>query len=400
VNGPDVVRFAAEALGQHRRRSALSLLGVSIGIIAVITLTALGEGARRFVTDQFSALGTGLLIVMPGRNETTGGFPGGGGVPNDLTLNDAITLARSVPGVLQMVPMAMTSAPISHQERSRQVMVIGSTADFRLVRELRVTSGRFLPPGDVESFPPVVVIGRKVARELFGEEDPVGRRVRVGDWRMRVLGVLAARGTQMGLDMDEAVMVPVAAGLRMSNQSSLMRILLKLGPHANLDTAKQRVIEIITDRHGEEDITCLTQEAVLSSLTSILRALTLVVVAIAAISLTVAGVGIMNVMLVSVSERTSEVGLLKALGATRGQILAIFLFEAVLLSTAGGAVGLAVGWLMIEAVVAYYPALPASPPVWAVISVIGVSLATGTIFGVLPAWRASRLDPVAALGGK
>ncbi len=396
----EVLRFSGHALGQHRRRSLLSLLGVTIGIVAVISLTALGEGARRYVTDQFSSLGSGLLIVIPGRNETTGALPGIGGVPNDLTLDDARALERQLPEVVTMVPITAGSGSVSHLERSRQVLIIGSTSDFRRVRELQITRGRFLPTGEVSRGAPVVVLGRKIARELFDEQNPVGQPVRVGDWRMRVIGVLATRGTQMGVDMDEAVIVPVATGLRMMNRNSLMRIILQLRPQVDMEKAKRRVLAIMSERHDEEDITCLTQEAVLSSLSAILRTLTLVVAGIAGVSLTVAGIGIMNVMLVSVSERTAEVGLLKALGASGREILAIFLIEAVLLSTAGGVLGLAIGWLLIDLLVALYPALPASPPLWAVLAVFGVSFGTGTVFGVLPAWRASRLDPVAALAAR
>jgi len=214
---------------------------------------------------------------------------------------------------------------------------------------------------------------------------------------MRVIGVLAVRGTQMGFDMDDAAIVPVATGLRMANRNSLMRVILQMRPQVEMTEAKRQVIDIILDRHDEEDVTCLTEETVLAGLSSILRALTLVVAGIATISLAVAGIGIMNVMLVSVSERTSEVGLLKALGATRRQILLIFLLESVLLSVAGGVIGIAVGWFLVELMLVFYPAVPASPPPWAVISVIGVTLVTGTIFGVLPAWRAARLDPVSAL---
>jgi putative ABC transport system permease protein len=400
VTGPDLIRLAVFALAQHRRRTALSLLGVSIGIIAVITLTALGEGARTYVEDQFAALGSNLLIVMPGKNETTGGFPGAGGAPNDLTLDDALAVARNVPGIERIVPMSMSTANVSRRERSRQVMVIGSTADFRRIRDLHITRGRFLPEADLDRGAPVAVLGRKLARELFGQENPVGQAIRVGSWRMRVIGVLAARGTQMGLNIDDTLVVPVATGLRMANRQSLSRILLELKPQSDAELAKQRVIDLMIERHDEEDITCLTQDAVMSSLSGILRVLTSVVVGIAAISLSVAGIGIMNVMLVSVSERTPEVGLLKALGATRRQILALFLVESVLLSTAGGVVGLAVGWLLVEVVVTLYPVIPASPPIWAVASVLGVSLLTGTVFGVLPAWRAARLDPVEALAAR
>jgi len=371
-----------------------------IGVVAVVSLTALGEGARRYVTDQFASLGSGLLIVMPGKNETTGGFPGVMGAPNDLTLDDVRTIERRVQQVVRAVPVTLSTADIAHQERSRQVMVIGTTPDFRHVRDLRMLGGRFLPEGDWERGAPVVVLGRVVARELFGEANAVGEPIRVGGWRMRVLGVLAGQGTQMGLNLDEVVLVPVATGLRMANRTSLSRAMIEVHSLADLDAVKRRVLDVVAERHDEEDITVITQEAVLSSLSSILQVLTLVVAGIAAISLTVAGVGIMNVMLVSVSERTSEVGLLKALGATRRQILLIFLLEAVLLSTAGGAIGLALGWALVEAGTALYPAVPASPPTWAVGAVIGVSFGTGTLFGVLPAWRAARLDPVSALQGR
>ena len=399
MTAADLLRFALHALTQHRRRTQLSLLGVVIGVVAVVSLTALGEGARRFVTDQFASLGSSVLIVMPGRNETTGGIPFMGGVPNDLTLEDARTIERLIPAVQRIVPISGSTADVSLEERSRQAMVIGSTPDFRRVRDLQMLSGNFLPGGDVERGAPIVVLGRTIARELFEEQQPVGRPVRVGGSRMRVVGVLASRGVQMGLNLDDAVFVPVATGLRMANRTSLTRLLLEIRPGADMEVAKRRVIDLLDDRHGEKDVTVITQEAMMDSLSSILQVLTLVVAGIAAISLTVAGIGIMNVMLVSVSERTAEVGLLKALGATRRQILLIFLLEAVLLSVAGGMVGLAVGWGLVEIGTALYPAVPASPPLWAIYAVIGVSFGTGTLFGVLPAWRAARLDPVSSLQG-
>jgi putative ABC transport system permease protein len=192
----------------------------------------------------------------------------------------------------------------------------------------------------------------------------------------------------------------VATALRMANRSSLSRVMLEVHPGADLDVTRRRAIDLMIERHDdEEDVTVITQEAVLSSLSAILRVLTLVVAGIAAISLSVAGIGIMNVMLVSVSERSQEVGLMKALGATRRQILLIFLIEAVLLSITGGLVGLATGWLLVAIGTTLYPAVPASPPLWAVWAVIGVSFGTGTLFGVLPAWRAAQLDPVSALQG-
>ena len=396
----DLLGFAARALRGHRLRTGLSLLGVAIGVAAVVTLTALGEGARLYVIGQFASVGTNLLIVVPGRTETTGGMPGMGGVPNDLTLEDARAVLRGVPEIDKAAPIVMGTETVAFGERRRQVALAGGTHEMLEVRRLGIASGRFLPPLEWDRSSPVAVLGQKSAAELFPGRDPVGEIVRVGDWRMRVIGVLAPRGQQLGVDMDDVVIVPVATAMKMLNRRSLFRLLLQVRTHADLDRAKERVVRLIAERHGEEDVTGITQDAVLGAFTSILRALTLALAGIASVSLAVAGVGIMNVMLVSVSERTREIGLLKALGAGRRQILLAFLAEAVLLSTAGGLLGLLVGWLAVRLLVAVYPALPATPPPWAVVAAFSLSVAVGALFGVLPARRATRLDPVAALSGR
>jgi putative ABC transport system permease protein len=245
-----------------------------------------------------------------------------------------------------------------------------------------------------------IVLGATLARELFPGQTSLGRVVRVGDWRMRVIGVLARRGTHLGMDMDDVAVIPVATGMQMFNRTSLFRIVVRIHAHAELDAACDRAVAVLTERHDEEDVTCITQDSVVASLSSILTALTLALGAIAAISLTVAGIGIMNLMLVSVSERTSEVGLLKAVGAGNGQILAVFLAEAVLLAGAGGLLGLGLGWTAVRIVVALYPSLPASPPLWALSAALALSVGVGALFGVLPARRAARLDPVVALGAQ
>jgi putative ABC transport system permease protein len=400
LSARDLLGFAARALRGHRLRTGMSLLGVSIGVAAVVTLTALGEGARRYVVGQFASIGTNLVIVVPGKSETTGAMPGMGGVPNDLTLDDARALLRAVPEIDKAAPLVLGTETVAFEERRRQVAVFGSTHEALEVRRLAVARGRFLPPLEWDRGSPVAVLGQTAARELFPGRDPVGEIVRVGDWRMRVIGVLAPRGQQLGVDMDEVVIVPVATAMKMLNRTSLFRLVLQVHTHADLDRAKERVVRLIAERHGEEDVTAITQDAVLGALTSILGALTLALAGIASVSLAVAGVGIMNVMLVSVSERTREVGLLKALGAGRRQILAAFLAEAVLISSSGGLLGLAVGWLAVRGLVALYPALPATPPMWAVAAAFSLSVAVGAVFGVLPARRATRLDPVAALAGR
>lgn len=395
----DAIVLAGGAVGGQTRRTLLSLLGVSIGVAAVVVLTALGEGARAYVTNQFASLGTNVLAVLPGKTETTGGIPGIGGAPNDLTVADAEALRDGMPEALRLAPTSIGNDTVSFGERSRQVAVLGSTAEMKELRDLRMLSGRFLPVGPWSRGAPVAVLGGKVAEELFGSASPLGQPIRVGSYRMRVIGVLATQGMNFGLDMDEIVIVPVATGMQMFNRTSLFRIPIEVRAVSSLDAAEEHAKRILLERHGEEDFTIVTPDAILSSLSGILDVLTLALVGIAAISLTVAGIGIMNVMLVAVSERTSEVGLLKAIGARPGQITALFIAEAAILSTLGGALGLVVGLGLVEAATHVFPAFPASTPVWAAAAAFTTSLLIGVTFGVLPARKAMALDPVEALQG-
>ena len=389
------------ALKGHRLRTVLTLLGMGMGVGAVILLTALGEGARGYVTNEFMALGSNLLIVLPGKTETTGNAPIFGGTARPLTLEDCEAIQRRSPRVRRLAPLAVGSARVGYGEKRREVSILGSTPELLPVRHLAIGIGRFLPDVEAERGAPVAVIGRTVQAELFGSENPLGQTVRIGDWRFRVVGVMAPKGQSIGLNMDDVVIIPVSSALRLFNQQSLFRILIEVGAHAEIDAARAQVMSILKERHdNEEDVTVLTQDSVLSAFNRILAALTLALAGIAAISLSVAGIGIMNVMLVSVSERTPEVGLLKALGAPPRQILRVFLVEAVLLSVAGGILGLLIGYAGSAVLGQVFPALPARPPTWAVFAALGVSLVSGGVFGVLPARRAARLDPVIALAGR
>ncbi len=396
MRATDTVRFAAGALSGHRLRTLLSVSGLAIGIAAVVVLTALGEGARRFVIREFSALGTNLLIVLPGKVETTGGMPFGG-VPRDLTLDDMRAIQTRASRVRRAAPLSMGSETIRFGGRRRAAPVLGTTADFIEIRRLNLAFGRFLSPGDLDQGGMEVVLGMKVARELFGSASPLGEIVRIADWRFRVVGVLAAKGRSVGFDMDDLVLVPVRTGMSMLNRNGLFRILIEVRSHEEMAAARQEVLRLLAGRHRTEDVTVISQDSVLSAFSAILRALTLALAAIASISLAVAGVGIMNVMLVSVTERRAEIGLLKALGAANREILGAFLVEAVLLSSGGGLLGLLSGWASVRLFVGYYPSFPASPPVWAVSAAALLSLLVGGGFGVLPARRAMHLDPVAAL---
>jgi putative ABC transport system permease protein len=283
VRPEDLLRFALTALARHRVRTSLSLLGVAIGVAAVVMLTALGEGARRYVTDQFSSLGSNLLILIPGRNETTGAYPGVGGVPNDLTLDDARALQRELPNLLRLAPISMGNETVSRRERSRQVAVLGTTHDFLEVRQLEMAHGRFLPAGDVDRTDPVAILGPVLAKELFPDQSAVGRVVRIGDWRMRVTGVLSSFGTQIGVNLDDLVVVPVATAMRMFNRTSLFRILVKTRSPEDVDAACADALALLAERHQEEDVTCITQESVVASLSSILTVLTLALGGIAAV---------------------------------------------------------------------------------------------------------------------
>jgi putative ABC transport system permease protein len=397
VTAIDLVRFAGGALRGHRLRASLSLLGIAVGVTSVVLLTSLGEGARVYVTGEFASLGSNLLVIMPGKTETTGLAPPIGGAPHDLTLDDADALRR-LPGVRRVAPMSLGSATARFGDLTRDVMVIGVTAEWRDVRRVEMAQGRFLPGGDAERDRSVCVIGRGVERELFAGRSAVGALLRVGEERFRVIGVMAPQGTSLGMNLDDMVFIPVVRHMRMFDAASLARVLLEMRSHQELPAARAAAIDVLTTRHGnEEDVTIVTQDSMLATFSRLLAVLTAALTGIAAISLSVAGIGIMNVMLVSVSERTREIGLLKALGATSGQVLRIFLAEAATLSAIGGLAGLGVATLATASIRGWYPAFPMQPPPWAMPAALLVSLAVGLLFGVLPARRASRLDPILAM---
>ena len=390
------MRFAAGGLKGHRLRTSLSLLGVAIGVASVIVLTSLGEGARLYITGEFASLGSNLLIVVPGKTETAGLAPLVNTAPHDLTRADAEALVRQVRSIRRAAPVVVGTALATFEERSRDTTVVGTTHDMLLIRHLKMSTGRFLPPDMPDAA--LCVLGAKVARALFPDRSPLGQRIRIGDWRFRVIGVLAPRGVSIGMDLDDVVEIPVDTALRVFDRTSLFRVLAEVDSHQDLERAQLAAVAVLQERHaGEEDVTILTQDSVLGSFEMILGAMTAALAGIAAISLGVAGLGIMNVMLVSVSERTHEIGLLKAVGVTRAQVIAVFLVEAAVLSTSGGAVGLVSGLSAGPLLQVFYPEFPFQAPNWAVSAALGVSGAVGLLFGWLPARRAASLDPVQAL---
>ncbi len=400
MRAKDTLQFGFRSIAGTPQRTLLMLLAMAIGVGSVMVLTALGEGARRYVTNEFSQLGTNLLIILPGRTETTGGAPPiMGETPRDLTLNDAITLTRNR-SIRRVAPISIGSAPVSFRQLEREVNILGSTADLLPVRQLELGLGKFLPTGDPNRGSAVTVIGSKLKKELFGNSKALGQGNPISNSRFRVIGILKAKGQSLGTDLSDIAIIPVASAQSLFNTTSLFRILVQARSRNSIPRAKKDVLATMRERHdGEDDITVITQDAMLSTFDDIFLALTMTVVGIAAISLAVAGILIMNVMLVAVSQRTAEVGLLKALGSPGGQILHLFLVEAALLSLSGAIIGVGVAFAGIWGLEQLFPEFPLSIPFWSFAAAITVSLLTGLLFGVLPARRAAALDPVQALAG-
>jgi len=399
MNPIDAVRYAFHSIERSPSRTALMLLAMTIGVAAVLLLTGLGEAARRYVTQEFASLGTNLVIVLPGRSETSGGALGAsfGGTTRDLTIDDAQAITRH-PYIERVAPLVIGAAGVQYGGLEREAVVYGTTAEMQGIRRWTMSQGTFLPASDWTRATSVCVIGQVIEAELFGRDSAVGRWLRIGDSRFRVVGVLGTTGRSMGMDVESAVMVPVASSMSLFNTESLFRIMIESESADSMESVKQFTRDTIKQRHhGEEDVTVITQDAVLQTFDQIFTALTMTIGGIGAISLAVAGILIMNVMLVSVAQRTAEVGLLKAVGATPQQIVLIFLLEAALLSMIGAAIGLAIGlggaWVITQA----YPVLNMSPPVWAIVAGVVMALVTGIVFGIMPARRAAALDPVSAL---
>ncbi|SNX59255.1 putative ABC transport system permease protein [Nitrosomonas ureae] len=396
----DTLQTSFKTVLSYRLRSLLIVLAMALGVAAVVILTALGDGARNYVINQFSSIGTNLLVVLPGRAETSGSFLGAvlGQTPRDLTLKDAQLIGR-LPQVRRYAPLNVGEAELSAANRLRAVTVLGSNANLIPIRHMKLAQGNFMAQGTESNAQ--IVLGAKIANEFFPRTQAVGQRIRLGDSRFLVSGVLMSQGETMGFNTDEIVIIPIDYAQTMFNTTSLFRILIEAKSHNEIEPAKQAVLATMKQSHdGEEDITVITQDAILSTFDRILQALTMAVAGIAAISLIVAGILVMNVMLVAVSQRTAEIGLLKAIGATSADIRRLFFAEAILLSMVGAILGFLLGQFGSLMLRLALPQLPAWPPAWATIAGIMVALITGILASILPASKAAQLDAVNALGKK
>jgi putative ABC transport system permease protein len=395
----DVGRFAWRSLSGYRTRTLLIVLAMSIGVGAVVVLTSLGEGARGYVRNQFETLGTNLIVVLPGRAETVAGSSGllSGRTPRDLTIEDALALQR-IRGVESVAPLNLVSGEVWAKGRRRDVPVAGSTSELTHIWGFSIATGRFLPAQDPRRATSVCVIGSKVRRELFGTLSPLGEWVRIADRRFRVVGVLNPKGEFVGLDMDELVIIPVSSAQVVFNLPSLLRIGVTTRTREDVPRVRAEIRRVLRERHdGEEDVSIITEDAVSAAFDRILIALTFALGGIATVSLAVAGILIMNVMLIAVSQRTSEIGLLKAIGASPRQIRFLFFAEAAMLSVAGAVAGSVLGQIGSFVIRQLYPAVPAFAPSWAALAALALALGTGIAFSVFPARRAAQLDPAMAL---
>jgi putative ABC transport system permease protein len=393
----DAVVFAWRSILAQRTRSLLTLSGIAVGIAAVILLTSIGEGVHRFVLGEFSQFGTHVIGIAPGRIAARGGAPPG--LPSSvrpLTLEDARALER-VPGVVGVVPTVSGNAEAQARGRLRRTIVYGVSDAALAVFNMRVATGQFLPGDGADEARSFVVLGAKLKHELFGADNALGERVRLGGQSFRVIGVLAEKGQFLGIDLDDTAFVPAARAMELFNRNGLSEIHLTYDPQAASRTVAAAAEAVLAARHGRADFTVTTQEEMLGTLSNILDILTMAVAALGSISLVVGAVGIVTIMTIAVAERTPEIGLMMALGGQRHMILWLFLGEAVVLALLGSLLGVAIGFGLSQLIRALLPALPVATPVPYVLLALASSAVIGLAAGVLPARHAARLDPVDAL---
>ena len=394
--------MAVKTLTSNKLRTGLTMLGMIIGNASVIAMIGIGQGAQRLASEQFESLGPNVLFVTPGsqgaRQRTT--F-----LPRNLVWDDAKAIAAQVPSVASVAPQRQSQLSVTYGGKNRTTLIMGTTPEYLIVRDFDVAKGRFINNVDLERNTRVAILGSEVAEQFFEGKDPIGSKIRIRNTSFEVVGVLQAKGSFLGNNQDDAVYVPLTTtATLLTGRTSpfgldLTFISVSAVNEASIPAAEFQITNLIRRRHKiitEDDFTVQTQKDILRIVGTITGGLTALLAAIAAVSLLVGGIGIMNIMLVSVSERTQEIGLRKAIGASEQDILMQFMIEAVMLSAAGGIVGTGVGIGGILLVAAFSPLQAVVSPV-AITLAVTVSGTIGLVFGVFPARQAARLDPIVAL---
>ncbi|MFZ2960214.1 MAG: ABC transporter permease [Candidatus Ozemobacteraceae bacterium] len=397
-----VLKLAFLSLSRNKTRSFLTALGIIIGVSSVITMVGLGQGAYYSVQDQISKMGTALVMIVPG-SSSSGGFHGGAGTLTTLTEDDAAALIPECPSVKDVCPVVRTAAPVVYASQNWSTSIQGTTEAFLDVRAWKIENGRFFSPQEARSGNKVCVLGKTVADNLFGELNPVGKLIRIKKMPFEVIGVLESRGqTGMGQDQDDVIIAPLATvQRRMMGITSINMIMLSATSDGAVDEAKKEISRLLRRRHKiqeseAEDFQIRTQADLAATAGSTLGIIAALLGSIASVSLLVGGIGIMNIMLVSVTERTREIGIRMAIGARGRDILIQFLIEAMTLSGVGGAVGIGIG-IGLTNIITRFTAWPTLVSVPAIVVSFVFSAFVGVFFGLYPAWKASNLDPIEAL---
>ncbi|NOU22076.1 MAG: FtsX-like permease family protein [Methyloglobulus sp.] len=392
----DILLLSYRTITSHKSRSALTSLGLIIGIAAVIILTSLGRGLHSFVIAEFTQFGTNIIGIHPGKKSTFGISGATISTVRPLSMADAASLSK-LAGIIAVVPVVQGNARVETDNKQRRSNVIGVGDAVPQVWKIRPALGQFLPSGEDTNPRAFAVLGDKLAIELFGQTSPLGKRIRIGTDRYRVIGVMEKKGQMLGFDMDDTVYIPANKALEMFDRESLMEIDILYGNNVSVATVQKSIKQLLMARHGREDFTLITQNQMLQKMDSVLNILTLAVAALGGISLLVGSVGIITIMTIAVSERVSEIGLLRAIGAERKIIFKLFLCEALALSAVGGLIGVVTGIGVVGIISKLAPALPAELAWMYIAAAFTLSLLIGIISGVMPAIKAAHLEPLQAL---
>ncbi len=394
----EILRVSRDSVLSNKVRAFLTMLGIVIGVTAVILLVSIGEGTRRYIQDEFTGLGSNILVVVPGKTSKEGGSHMGTSAVRKLVYDDAMLIRKRSRYIQYAVPVIVGTSLVKYGGRSRNTYVIGVTEDYFAARNLSIDIGRFLNASEVDSKRHVCVLGRTVKKDLIGDANPLGILLTIEDSKYRAIGLMAPKGVTLGFDIDDIVFIPTTAAKELFDTDSLFNITVKVRNKHEIEEAKKDIKGILIKRHaGEEDFTVLSQDEMLAVMDKILKIMTYVLAGIAAISLLVGGIGIMNIMLVSVKERTREVGLRKAVGAKNRDILFQFLIESVVLSLIGGILGVTLGMALTWLIPNMITFLPAKLSMWSILLAFFFSAGVGIFFGVYPARKAASLDPIIAL---